>query len=241
MFRGSRWPVNLSMFNKSTISDGLGRIGWWLVPARCALCEGAAAAPRLDLCAFCCAALPREPIVWHPETLPFAAILSPWRYSYPVDAMIRALKFQGERCYARVLGELLAQQRQAVTDPLPDQLIPLPLHPRRLAQRGYNQADEIARFAARSLSLPVTNGLLQRVKATREQSSLSAVQRRVNVRGAFHATGTLAGRRVALVDDVITTGSTAAAAAAALKMAGAVAVELWTLARVTRSREVQAE
>lgn len=193
--------------------------------------------PTLDLCSACHQTLPRNEPAWQAGSPPFAAVLAPWRYEYPVDAMIRALKFHGECCFARVFGELLAHERRLLAAPLPDLLIPLPLHFRRRVERGYNQAAELARYAARPLRLEVGERRLQRVRATREQSGLSAAARRRNVRNAFYADPAVRGRRVALLDDVITTGSTARAAARALLGAGAVAVELWVVARVARRAE----
>ncbi len=190
--------------------------------------------PTLDLCSTCHAALPRNEPTWLAGWPLFAGVLAPWRYEYPVDAMIRALKFHGECCFARVFGQLLARERRRLTDPLPDLLIPLPLHARRRIERGYNQAAELARHTARPLRLQVGERWLQRVRATHEQSGLSALARRRNVRNAFSADPAVRGRRVALLDDVITTGSTAGAAASALLDAGATAVELWVVARVAR-------
>ena len=162
----------------------------------------------------------------------FVRVLVPFEYAYPVDHLIRALKFRGERVYARVLGTLLAQAHQAVRHELPDLIVPMPLHSMRYRERGFNQAQEIARFAARRLGVGVdTRSLLRRV-ATQEQSGLSVLERRKNVRGAFEAVRSLRGRRVALVDDVLTTGSTALAASTALMEAGAAEVELWAVARV---------
>lgn len=190
--------------------------------------------PTLDLCQACHAALPCSEPAWLAGRPPFVGVLAPWRYDYPADAMIRALKFHGECCFARVFGQLLARERGRLTEPLPDLLIPLPLHARRRVERGYNQAAELARHAARPLRLQVGERWLQRVRVTREQSGLSAPARRRNVRNAFRADLAVRGRRVALLDDVITTGSTAGAAARALLDAGATAVELWVVARVAR-------
>jgi ComF family protein len=164
----------------------------------------------------------------------------PWVYAYPIDHCIQALKFQGERAWARVLGVLLACERRRVGGvlpaalPLPDLVAPVPLHLRRLRERGYNQSADLARFAARALELPVDARALERCRATEVQSRLPASARAANVEGAFRAARPLQGLRVALVDDVLTTGSTTAAAAAALRAAGADSVELWVVARAAR-------
>jgi ComF family protein len=148
--------------------------------------------------------------------------------------MVRSLKFAGERGQARLLGTLLAGHRAAVGRVLPQLVVPMPLHARRLRQRGYNQAGEIACFAARGLGLRAEPRALRRVRHTLPQTVLPLGERQANLRGAFAAARGLTGLRVALVDDVITTGSTAVAAATALADAGAIDIELWVLARVAR-------
>lgn len=188
----------------------------------------------MDLCAACLALLPRAAPPDPALCSNFDVICCPWRFDFPVDALVRALKFRGERSFARLLGTLLARERLHCTAPLPDRVVPVPLHPLRLRQRGYNQAAELARYAARELGLPCNRGALSRIRATREQTGLRFKDRVANVRQAFVATQPLAGMRVALVDDVITTGSTVAAAAAALSAAGASSIELWVVARVSR-------
>ena len=116
--------------------------------------------------------------------------------------------------------------------PRPAALVPVPLHHRRLRQRGYDQALELARPLARALDLPLLAGHLQRHRATVPQSELDAAARRRNVRGAFGvADGTALPRHVALVDDVMTTGATLAEAARALRRAGVSRVDLWVAAR----------
>ena len=209
-------------------------LGWWLAPATCLLCDGRGADPRLDLCVHCLGGLPAQPANWHPATGPWASVTSPWRYEYPVDHLVRGLKFRGERANARVLGTLLGRARAASPAPLPHLVIPVPLHARRLRARGFNQAAEIAAFAARQLRIPLWPNCLRRQRNTQAQSMLPAASRSANVSGAFAASGKLPHVHVALVDDVITTGSTAAAAAAVLLSAGAESVELWVLAQVRR-------
>jgi len=233
MFRGTPWTVNLREALRLTLALPAA-VGWRLVPSCCVLCEARGMLPRLDLCRLCHETLPRDEWIWRTGPPPFNAVLAPWRYRYPVDAMIRALKFHGECSYARVFGQLLARERQQLDAAMPDLLVPLPLHPRRRVERGYNQAAELARHAGRQLRLEVGERWLQRVRPTREQTSLAARARRANVHNAFRADAAVNGRRVALLDDVVTTGSTAAAAASALLQAGAAAVELWVVARVSR-------
>ena len=197
------------------------------------LAIGASAALEpLDLCADCLADWPRAGPV---RVAPFALAVCPWLYAWPVDQAIQSLKFRGERAWARVFGALLARERaRDARTSWPDLVVPVPLHTGRLIERGYNQAADLARFAARALPLRCAPGALRRSRATHEQSALPAAQRSRNVAGAFEASSRLDGLRVALVDDVLTTGSTVRAAGAALAAAGASGLELWVVARSAR-------
>lgn len=234
MFSAGMPTVNSARHAWSTIKGQLADIGWWLAPATCLLCDRPGADPRLDLCVHCLGGLPVQSASWHEATGPWTGIVSPWRYEYPVDHLVRGLKFRGERVNARVLGTLLGRARAASAAALPGIVIPVPLHARRLRDRGFNQAAEIAAFAARQLRIPLWTHCLQRQRNTQAQSVLPAARRRANVSGAFAANGKLPRVHVALVDDVITTGSTAAAATTILREAGAASVELWVLAQVRR-------
>lgn len=161
------------------------------------------------------------------------AVIAPLTYEFPVDRMVTGAKFHRQLYFARALGELLGEflAREAGDRPRPDVLVPVPLHRGRLARRGYNQALEIARPVARRLGLPLSPRLVERIRGTPEQTGLTALQRRRNLRGAFRASAGCRGARVAVLDDVITTGSTVAALAGALRAAGAVSVEVWAPAR----------
>lgn len=211
----------------------LRRCGLVLVPHACALCGAVDAGMALDLCDVCRDLLPRL----SPEALPgfegFDLACAPFAYAYPVDHFVRELKFRGERAYARVLGTLLGQARAALPHPLPQLVVPVPLHVARLRRRGFNQAAEIARHAARVAGVPVAPLALARTVATAEQSALDLEARRANVRGAFRVPSPRMPLHVALVDDVVTTGSTAREAARVLREAGARRVELWAAAHAT--------
>ncbi|MFO1400377.1 MAG: hypothetical protein U1F30_04080 [Steroidobacteraceae bacterium] len=166
-----------------------------------------------------------------PPLAPFARVVCSWHYAWPLDRGIQAFKFQGERAWAQVFGVALAAARLAGGGPLPDLLVPVPLHLARQRTRGFNQSADIARCAARRLRLPCAAHALERWRATGTQSTLPAAGRAANVAGAFRATRALKGLRIALIDDVLTTGSTASAAGEALIAAGAGALELWVVAR----------
>jgi ComF family protein len=156
-------------------------------------------------------------------------------YEAPVDSMITRLKFGHELVFARVLGTLLARSRRSSGQVLPECIVPVPLHRRRLVERGFNQSAEIARHVAPRLGVKVLPRLLHRLRDTSAQSGLDAAARARNIDQAFGiGRKCRVPRRVALLDDVLTTGATAQAAARVLKSAGCERVELWVCARVLR-------
>lgn len=201
-----------------------------LFPPRCCLCGFPGASLDLDLCAFCHADLP-----WTARD-PQGGIV-PLRFEYPVDDMIRQLKYHGVIAQARVLGTLLAQAVRERATPLPNLLVPVPLHGVRLRERGFNQAFAIARYAGQMLEVPFARNLTRRLRDTPSQTALDVNERRRNVSGAFGMNGArararlLAAGHVAIVDDVMTTGSTVAELSGVLLAAGARQVEVWAVAR----------
>ncbi len=149
----------------------------------------------------------------------------------PLRGAIHALKYQDRTALAVPLGHLLAERWLDVTPQQVDGLVPVPLHPQRLRERGYNQATLLASAMAPVLALPIQEGLLRRERPTPPQVGLAQQARLRNVAGAFQATGDVAGGRWLLVDDVCTTGATLQACAQTLHAAGADTVWAITLTR----------
>ena len=153
------------------------------------------------------------------------------RYLWPADIMVRQLKYGKKLYYGRTMGLLMARElsHRAVLDV--DVLIPIPLADSRWRERGFNQAEEIARTLARHTNKPLDRHLLIRHRQTGPQAGLSKKQRKRNIRGCFSCPATIAPQRYALIDDVLTTGATANEAARVLLAAGAQSVDIWVFAR----------
>lgn len=195
----------------------------------CAACAGdllrVAGACRSCGLAHSAGACPALAAEWRVER-----VLAPFSYAAPLDHYVRAFKYHGVRELGRTLGLLLAAEARRETLAV-DALVPVPLHPLRLRERGYNQATEIARTLGAELGLPILLGGIGRLRESRQQAGQSAGRRRANVAAAFAAHRGLGGRAIAIVDDVITTGATVNARAAALLAAGASRCEAWAVAR----------
>jgi ComF family protein len=230
-------------------ADALVRAGRAALPQRCALCVGAARGCLV--CAACAAALPRVDAACPSCALPSpdgavcGACLArppPWSraiaalvYGFPVDRLLVELKYGGRLALAEWAGTTLAASvapSLAARGPAdrPDCVVALPLSDARQRERGFNQAREIARRVADEVDLPLATPLRRGGHAL-PQTSLAWKERVRNVRGAFAADGTAHGTRIALVDDVLTTGATLAEAARTLRQAGAADVECWVVAR----------
>lgn len=203
----------------------------------CAGCEARFAAPRprcqrcglgLGLATPACGACLHEPP-------PFERCVCVADYGFPWDHLIAQMKFRARPEIARLLAPLLANAVVHEQGPLPALVLPVPLAPARLAERGHNQAWELARGCAPLLGLPARADLLLRPIDTPHQAVSTRAQRQRNLRGTFmvdpRQRDVVRGRSVAVVDDVMTTGSTAREAADVLLKAGAAAVQLWVLAR----------
>jgi ComF family protein len=204
-----------------------------LCGARCGesmLCEACATgmphpSPSCPICAMpspaasvCGACLARPPS--------FDATLALWPYAYPIDRLVQSLKYQGNLPVARLFGAALTRR---VASRVVDLVVPMPLARERLRARGFNQAVEIARATVGRA--PMATADIERTRDTASQTDLPYTARAPNVRGAFACHSALRGRRVAVIDDVMTTGATLSELAETLKHAGAGWVENWVIAR----------
>jgi ComF family protein len=214
-----------------------------LAPPVCVLCgapgQVGTEAWGLDLCRHCEAACPRPSAASGVGEQPSGTsgcddIRVLFNYRPPVDRLITQLKFRLDPVPARVLAMLFARE---LRDAHPQFIVPMPLHPLRLRERGFNQCAEIARHLSPRVKVPVASRLLVRLRHTQAQSELTAAQRRVNVLGAFGVrVRQPLPQHVALLDDVMTTGSTLAEAAAVLRAAGVKRIEGWICARAPREQ-----
>ncbi len=224
-----------------------------IYPSRCLLCGGAGDNARdIDLCPACRKELPHNSHYCYrcalplpssvpagslcgaclQRRLPFERTIAPLIYQHPVADLIAGLKFHARLQYGRMLSTLLLEQiLDSTPTEMPQLLIPVPLHRKRLRERGYNQAVELARPLGRQLDIPIDLSSCRRIRATSSQSALHIKERRSNVRGAFELSKEIAADHVALLDDVVTTGNTVAELARVLRRGGVKRVDVWALAR----------
>jgi ComF family protein len=162
---------------------------------------------------------------------PIAETRAAFVYRFPLDRLVPRFKFHHDLAAGRLLAELMAEGLAGVERP--EALIPVPLHATRLRRRGYDQAVELSKALARTLEIPLLVSALSRTRDTAPQSELDASARRRNLNNAFAAPdATALPRHIALIDDVMTTGTTLHAAAKTLRKAGVVRVDAWICARV---------
>jgi ComF family protein len=212
----------------STLLDAILSI---LFPDRCAGCARLGAL----LCQRCHGAL--TPYPRDPERLPNSldGVRVAFVFASPLREVVHQFKYRRVRRLAQPLGQLMAAHLTA--RPLAiDAVLPVPLHPQRLAERGFNQAEALAQEVARALGRPLACGL-ERTRMTGQQAHLDARQRAENVRDAFHWRAAPPPRRLLIVDDVLTTGATIGACAEALRAAGAESVYGLALARSRPDRD----
>jgi ComF family protein len=229
-----------------------------LFPSRCILCGQTVITPAIDdmieLCTDCYRNLPFNESCCAQCALPlpeaagdqvlcgrcinklpaFDYCHSLFRYEDDIIHLVHQLKFGDKISYARSLGELLYHRLQAEiekTGDRPDCLLPVPLHNRRLRQRGYNQSIEIARVMSHKLNIPIEYNLVERRRYTETQTGLNAKQRRKNISKAFLVSGEMRYRHVLVVDDVVTTGATVNELALLLKKHKVERVGIMSIAR----------
>lgn len=224
----------------------------WLhnaLPGSCLLCGSDSGASLL--CPACAADLPMPPSACCPqcadqttygercgaclkEAPHFDQAIAVFRYDFPVDRIIHALKYGHQLAVAEWLGMRLAE----LIAPGEKLILPLPLHSDRLSDRGFNQSMEIARALGNCLNLPVDRSSLVRNRATPPQADLPLKERHKNVRGAFECTADLTGKTILLIDDVMTTGATLNECARVLKLHGAAHITVAVAARALKHQTV---
>ncbi|MDO8291708.1 MAG: ComF family protein [Gallionella sp.] len=197
----------------------------------CVACD--AALPYLDAphCPVCALPTPAGEVCGHCLNDPplFARTTAVFGYSFPLDKLIQAMKYGEQLALANAFAEKLALRIDK--SDLPDCIIPVPLHPAKLRERGFNQSLLLAATVARKLNLELLANACQRVRDTPPQSALPWKERKKNVRNAFRCDRDLSGKRVALVDDVLTTGASLNALAEAVQKRGAAEISAWVVAR----------
>ena len=230
--------------------------GLW--PPTCVICRRAGE-PGIDLCRSCLDELPRlagpdgalcprcgewlgggrgTAVCRHcaGRPSPFARLVVPWRYAFPLDALIGRMKYRDERVLARVLGTALAREAARVPAAVrPELLVAVPSRAER-RESGFDHAASLTRWCAREARVPDGSSLARRIVDTGALAGLSRAARADRIRGAFRVDDRVAGRRIAIVDDVLTSGATAGELARELYDTCAASVELWVLARTPAER-----
>lgn len=214
----------------------LRRIAHHLLQPDCAFCG----APRLldyPLCQACHDDLPWLAAHHNAAVLGCDNSISAFAYQTPISSLLLRVKFGKSLRDLNTLGELTATGILPQISQVPEAILPVPLHPQRLHERGFNQALELARPLAKHLGIPLLTRVVTRPKATLRQTKLDAVQRHQNLLQAFHLKAPLPYTRIALFDDVITTGATARSLAQLLRANGVQHLEAWSCARAIQHQK----
>ena len=182
----------------------------------CRICAG-----RLGKAGVCGRCISKPP--------PFGRTVVVFSYAYPLKFIIRAFKYNNHPEYAAALAELMAER--LAREETPEVIVPVPLHKKRQQARGYNQSGLLARRLARPLGVKSEQSLCYRAIDTPPQSALPIETRKKNIKGAFRLNTRRPPRRLAIVDDVITTGATVRELALMFKKAGSEIVDVWAIAR----------
>ncbi|VAW60547.1 Competence protein F homolog, phosphoribosyltransferase domain; protein YhgH required for utilization of DNA as sole source of carbon and energy [hydrothermal vent metagenome] len=178
--------------------------------------------PGAEVCGQCMQKAPVYDRIW-----------SPFCYAQPLEWMIQQLKFSARLSFASLLSDLIIQQWPVSFEqqPRPEAIIPMPLHPRRLKQRGFNQALLLVKPLAKRLNLPVDTESCRRIRNTAHQTGKNARQRVLNIKDAFRFENQNNYQHVVIFDDVVTTGSSVSELSKIIKQAGVKRVDVWCLAR----------
>ena len=242
-------PSTGALFNKVVhpVLRTLGDVAGLVLPRRCAGCDAPLFEHEPAICTICLDDLPLtrfhddpanpvERIFWGRVTLESATALMHFDKHGRVQRMLHRLKYKGDRTTGRALGRMLGDQlKDSPRFASVDTVLAVPLHPRKERERGYNQAERLAGKLGAATGIPVRSEVVRRRAATRTQALLDRGERSQNVAHAFEARPgpRLNGRRIVVVDDVLTTGATCSAVSRALRAAGASRVIVWTVARGT--------
>ena len=213
-----------------------------LFPPKCMFCG--CTLPRSDTLLACGTCLRKLPYTKNDGcfggTENVAYVIAPFHYVDPVPRALRDYKFKKRRMYAESLAHFMVRYLARVGEArCADLILPVPLGPKRLYERGFNQSELVAKNAARELGIEYDGDILIRTRETKRQSSLSLPQRKENVMGAFGCAQAVEGKCIVLVDDIFTSGSTAESCARALKAAGARKIILAVLATASKRTEIE--
>lgn len=197
----------------------------------CAACDADHPYLNAPHCPVCALPTPTGEVCGHCLSHPslFTRTTAAFGYAFPLDKLIQAMKYGEQLALARTFAKKLALRIDKST--LPDYVIPMPLHPAKLRQRGFNQSLLIAATIVRELDITLLPNSCQRVRDTPPQSALPIKERNKNVRNAFQCDVDLTGKRIAMVDDVLTSGASLSALAAAIQKQGASEINAWVVAR----------
>lgn len=196
-----------------------------IFPYTCILCH-AISDQQMDLCSSCQRDLP-----YYKENLTPNNIVALFDYVAPITKLILELKFQHQLVNAKILGKLMAKKMKQRDKKLPQCIIPVPLSRKRLYERGFNQAIEIAKPISKILNLSMDIDNCRRIKHTKAQAMISVKQRYKNIKNAFMVSEKFNAKHVAIIDDVVTTGQTVKEFSRVLSEAGADIIEIWCVAK----------
>jgi ComF family protein len=197
----------------------------------CAACDAALPYFNAAHCPVCALPTPAGEVCGHCLTQPplFTRTTAVFGYSFPLDKLIQDMKYGEQLTLPHAFAKKLVQRIDRSN--LPDYVIAMPLHPAKLRERGFNQSLLLAATVARGLNLKLLPNACQRVRDTPPQSALPWKERKKNVRNAFCCDMDLTGKRIVLVDDVLTTGASLNALAKAVSKKGAIQISAWVVAR----------